>query len=133
MNPIASPRFLSVVLWLDAASAAGLGLLHVATGRALAGWLGLPPALVLASGIALFLFAVLAARAARSRPVWRGGVLLLIAGNLVWVLGCLELLFVGAAGTALGAAYLAVHAAAVGGLAMLEWLGLRRSGVPAWA
>ena len=133
MNPIASPRFLPAVLWLDAASGAGLGLLHLVAGSALAGWLGLPPGLVLASGLALVGFAALAALAARSRPVWRGGVLLLVAGNLVWVLGCLELLFAGAPATVLGTAYLAVHAVAVGGLALLEWLGLRRAGVPAWA
>jgi len=133
MNFAASPRFLPAVLWLDAASGATLGLLHLALGSTLAGWLGLPPALLLASGIALLGYAALAALAARRRPLWRGGVLLLIAGNLVWVLGCLDLLFAGMAHTALGTAYVAMHAAAVGGLALLEGLGLRRAGLPAWA
>jgi hypothetical protein len=133
MNLISSPRFLPAVLWIDAVSAAGIGVLQVAGGGLLAGWLGLPSSLLLASGLVLFAFAALAARSARSRPTWRAGVLVLIAGNVVWVLGCVELLFVGAAATPLGVAWLALQAIAVGGLALLEWLALRRAAAPAWA
>lgn len=133
MNLFASPRFLPAVLWLDAASAAAFGLLQVAAPGPLSQWLGLPPQLLFASGLVLFGCAALAALAARPRPPWRAGVLVLIAANLVWVFGCLELLLAGAPGTVLGVVYLAVHAMAVGGLALLEGLGLRRLGRLAWA
>lgn len=133
MNLIASPRFLPAVLWADAASAAGTGALHAAGASLLAPVLGLPQGLLSASGWGLFAVAAFAAWLARSRPIPRAGVLLLVAGNLAWVLGCLELLATGAAATPLGQAWLALLAAAVGALAVLEWVGLRRSPRTAWA
>ncbi len=133
MNVLASPRFLPALLWLDAGSAAAFGLLQVGASGPLSEWLGLPPGLLFASGLVLLGCAVLAIASARPRPPWRAGVLVLVAANLVWVLGCLELLFAGAPGTVLGVAYLAVHALAVGALALLEGLALRRLGRLAWA
>jgi hypothetical protein len=132
MNLVSSPRFLPAVLWLDAASAAGIGLLQVAAGGMLAAWLGLAPTLLLASGLVLLVFAALAGYSAHARPVWRTGVWVLVAGNLAWVLGCVELLFAGAAATPLGLAYLALQVLAVGALALLEWLGVRRVAAQAW-
>jgi hypothetical protein len=49
------------------------------------------------------------------------------------VLGSVELLLTGAAATAFGVAWLVVQALAVGFLAELEWLGLRRSSSTAMA
>lgn len=133
MDFASSPRFLPTVLWIDAASAAASGLLQVAAAAPLAGWLGLPAGLLSASGFALFAFAALAAWAARRRPAPRAGVYLLIAGNAAWVVGCLELLFTGAGLTLLGQAFLVVQALFVGVLAELQWIGLRRAPVAAWA
>jgi cation transport ATPase len=133
MNPIASPRFLPAVLWIDAASAAVIGMLQIAAAARLAGWLGLPAGLLSASGLALLPVAAWAAWTARSRPVSRPAVLVLVGVNAAWVLGCLELLLTGAAGTLFGAAWLVWQAVAVGGLALLEWLGLRRAQPAAWA
>ncbi|MBE7368493.1 hypothetical protein [Ramlibacter pallidus] len=133
MNLIASPRFLPAVLWADAASGLATGVLQVAAAPVLAGWLGLPQGLLSASGYALFAYAAFAAWLARGRPVSRGGVVLLVLANLVWVAGCVELLFTGAAATWLGQGWLLVLAVAVGALAALEWAGLRGARRTAWA
>ncbi len=133
MQMIASPRFLPAVLWVDAAAGVATGTLQVAAAPLLAGWLGLPQGLLSGAGIALFAYAAFAAWLARGRPVSRIGVLLLVFGNLAWVAGCLELLFTGAATTALGQAWLALLALAVGALAALEWAGLRQAPRTAWA
>ena len=133
MNPIASPRFLPAVLWADAASAAATGALHAAAAPQLAQLLGLPQGLLAASGYGLFAVAAFAAWLARSRPVPRAGVLLLVGVNLAWVAGCVELLATGAAASPLGKGWLVLLAVAVGALALLEWAGLRRAPRTAWA
>lgn len=131
MKLVASSRFLAGVLWVDAASAAASGLLQLAATDLLARWLGLPAGLVAATGWILLAVAAWAAIAAGSLA--RGAVLALVAANLAWVLGCVELLFTGTAGTVPGVAWLAMQAVAVGTLAALEGLGLRRRPAAAWA
>lgn len=121
-----SPRFLPAVLWVDAASAAASGALQLAVSGPLARWLGLPQPLLLASGGVLLLVAAYAAWLAGSRPASRAGVLALAGLNAAWVLGCLDLLLSGTAGTAFGTAWLVLQAVAVGLLAELEWLAVRR-------
>lgn len=133
MKIVSSPRFLPTVLWVDAASAAGSGLLQVSAASLLAGWLGLPSVLLSASGIALFAFAALAAWSAHARPMPRAAVYVLIAANAAWVLGCVELLVTGTTLTELGQAFLVVQALFVAALAELEWMGLRRAPAAAWA
>lgn len=133
MKIASSPRFLPTVLWIDAASAAGSGLLQVGAGSLLASWLGLPAALLSTSGVVLFAFAGLAAWSARARPLPRAAVYVLIAANAAWVLGCVELLVTGNPLTVLGQVFLIVQALFVGVLAELEWIGLRRTPTAAWA
>ena len=134
MSLIASPRFLPTVLWIDAASCAGTALLHLAGASLLAPLLGLPAGLLQASAFILCLVAPYAAWLARRDPPWRAGVLLLAAGNALWVLACLALLFTGAAGTPAGQAWLVLQAVAVGVLAELEILAVRRRpATPGWA
>jgi hypothetical protein len=126
-------RLLALLLWADAASAGATGLLQVAAAPALARWFGLPPSLVLGSGLVLLAVAALAAWLARARPAPRTGVLLLVGINAAWVLGCLDLAVTGAAGATLGTAWLALQAVVVGLLAELEWMALRRLARPALA
>lgn len=124
MSLTSSPRFLSTVLWLDAASCLATGLLQVTAAEPLSAWFGLPAHLLAVTGwvlIAVAGFSALAARWPRPPLVW-----VMVAGNAAWLLGCAELLFTGAAGTALGVAWLALQAVVVGVLGELEWLGLRR-------
>ncbi|MEJ5991073.1 hypothetical protein WG902_13815 [Ramlibacter sp. PS3R-8] len=133
MKLVSSPRFLPTVLWIDAVSAAGSGLLQVGAASLLAGWLGVPAALLSASGVALFAFAALAAWSAHARPIPRAAVYVLVAANAAWVLGCVELLLTGSTLTMLGQAFLVVQALFVGVVAELEWMGLRRAPAAAWA
>ena len=131
MTVFASPRYLPTVLWLDAASCAATGALHLLAGPALASLFGLPPGLLAATGWVLLAVAAYAAWCARS--LRRPAVWLLVAGNLAWVVGCVELLLTGAAATAAGVAWLVVQAVAVAALAELEFIGLRRARPAAWA
>lgn len=128
----AHPAFLPLVLRLDAASCALTGALQLLAAPALADLFGLPQALL--AGTGWFLLAVCAYALWASRaPVRRPAVWLLVAGNALWVLGCVELLLTGAAATVVGVAWVAVQAAAVALLAALEWQGLRRMPATAWA
>jgi hypothetical protein len=133
MSILASPRVLRALLWADAASCAATALLHLAATTALSSLLGIGPDLLVASGLVLLVFVAAAAWLARREPVPGAGVKLLVAGNWVWVLACVGLLLAGAAGTALGQAYLVIQAVAVAVLAELQWLALRRHPVRGWA
>jgi hypothetical protein len=131
MNLTSSPRFLSTVLWVDAASCLATGLLQLAAPAALSAWFGLPLGLLTATGWALLAvaaFAAVAALAPRPPLVWA-----MVAGNAAWLLGCAELLLTGAAGTALGVAWIVMQAVVVAVLGELEWLGLRRAPAAAMA
>jgi len=135
MSVFAHPRFLPTVFLADAGSGAAMALLHLASAGALAGWLGLPASLVSGSGLLLLPYVALAGYLASCEPVPRPLAWLLAAGNLAWALACLGLL-AGAGGFSpgpLGSAYLLVQAAAVGGLAGLQGLGLRRAPAHGWA
>lgn len=128
----ASPRFLPTVLRIDAASCAATGLLQLAAAPALASLFGLPQPLLAATGgflLAVCAFALVASRTPVRRPL----VALMVLGNALWVLGCLGLLLTGVAATGWGQAWLAVQAVAVGVLAELEWMGLRRTPAAALA
>jgi hypothetical protein len=133
MSIFASPRFLRSVLWADAASGAGTALLQLTASGALASLLGLPSGLLMASGLALLVYVAGAAYLANCDPVPRGPVWALVIGNWAWVAGCVALLLSGAAGTALGHAYLVVQSVAVAALAELQWMALRRTPVTGWA
>jgi hypothetical protein len=109
-------------------------LLHLLAAGALSPILGLPYGLVAGSGAALVLFVALAAWLAIGDPVSRGGLALLVAANVVWVLACAAVFIeYGSALTVWGRAYLVVHGAAVALLAELEWFGLRRAPRAGWA
>jgi hypothetical protein len=119
--------FLKRVLMLDAASCLGMGALLAPAAGALSPLFGLEPSLLFGAGVALIptgLFILWVATRAQIRPLF---VYLVIAGNFIWVLESL-LLVRGAAGiTGLGTAFVVAQAAAVAGLALLEWIGVRRA------
>lgn len=121
------PAFLRAVLWFDAATGVLLGALHLLLSQPLAEWMGLPSGLLGASGALLFGYAALAAALARSQPVPRGWLWLLILGNIAWALASL-VLWTGVAvtPTVWGQAYLLAHAVAVALLAEMQWFGVRR-------
>ncbi|MCU0762642.1 MAG: hypothetical protein ACK40L_02995 [Hydrogenophaga sp.] len=124
---LTSPSGLRKVLWFDAVTGVGTGAIQLSASGLLAGWLGLPVALLQGSGLAIFAFVALAAWLALQPSPSRAGLTVIVVCNFAWALGCLALVFGGAAGlTALGVAYLMVQAIAVLVLAELQWMGLKR-------
>jgi hypothetical protein len=134
MSIFASPNFLRRVLWADAAAGAASSLLHLLGAGLLAPLLGLPHGVLVVSGAGLLVYVAAAMYLAACEPASRSGVGMLIAANWAWV-GATAVVFMmnASTATALGQAYLVVHALAVAALAELEWLGLRRAPRVGWA
>lgn len=127
LSSLTSPAGLRRVLWFDAASGAGTGTMQLALSAPLAQMLGLPVALLQATGVAIFAFVALAAWLALQPEPPRGALGVLIGGNFAWVSGCLWLAWGGSPGvTAFGVVYLMVQAAVVLVLAELQSVGRRR-------
>ena len=131
-NLLSSPAFLRALVWFDASTGLLLGALHLLLSASLAEWLGLPPGLLVVSGVLLLGYAALAIRIARAHTMPRGNLWVLIVANFGWALASLALLLGNAvAPTFLGQAYLVVHVVSVAVIAELQWMGVRR--LPAWA
>lgn len=130
----ASPQFLRRVLWLDAATGAATGALQLLLTGLLASLLGLPETLLVASGWAIFGYVALISFIATRQFVPAPLVWLLIGANFLWVQGCLALLLGDlVTPTLAGKAFIAVQAVAVGLLAELQWVGLRKAAAqPGW-
>lgn len=123
---LSSPLALRRVLAFDAVSGAATGGLHLLLAPELSAWLGLPEALLQASGVAILAFVALAGWLARQASPPRGPLMTIVLLNLAWAIACLWLAFGGAVDmTSLGLAYVLLQAAAVLVLAELEWMGLR--------
>ena len=134
MSIFASPNFLRRVLWADAAAGAASSLIHLLGAGLLGQVLGLPHGVLAMSGVGLLLFVAAATYLAMCDPIPRGLVSMLIAGNWAWVGACVVVFLMNASTmTALGQAYLVVHALAVAALAELEWFGLRHAPRHGWA
>lgn len=123
----ASPHFLRRVLWADAATGVGTGLLQCTFADALSPLLGLPANLLFASGAALGVFVLFISWIATRKEIPATAVWLLIGSNILWVLGCVGLLASSVvAPTVFGMAFLIVQAVTVGVFVELEWIGVRR-------
>jgi hypothetical protein len=122
-----SNRFLRTVLLVDAATCLAAGMLMAFGAGALSDLLNMPRGLLLEAGIVLFpvaaFIAVVATRARLSAPlVW-----IVIAGNVLWVLGSASVLASGELRpNAMGSLFVAVQAAAVIVLTTLEIRGVRQ-------
>ena len=128
MSRFASPRFLSRVMWADAASCAATGALQLGFNGAMAVLTGLPAALLTGTGVFLLAYAAAAAVMAAQRTPPRTLIGLVVAGNFGWAAGCIALLASGAvAVTALGTSWVVAQAVTVVVLAELQWTGLRRT------
>ncbi|ARU04151.1 hypothetical protein CCO03_05195 [Comamonas serinivorans] len=128
MSLFTAPRFLSRILWLDAASCLATGALQLAITPTLASWTGLPAPLLTGTGVFLVVYALLAAWMARQDPTPRGLTGLVVVGNFAWALGCIALMLSQALPlTGLGLAWLGLQAVVVVVLAELQWTGLRRT------
>ena len=96
---------------------------------ALAPLLNLPEALLRETGLFLVAYAALVGWLGTRQSMPKPLVLIVIAGNAAWTLASIALLFSGAVTpNLLGEAFVAGQAIAVGALAELQYIGLRRSG-----
>jgi hypothetical protein len=95
----------------------------------LAPWLNLPEALLRETGLFLIAYAALVGWLGTRQTMPKALVGIVIAGNAAWTLASIALLFSGAVTPNLpGEAFVAIQAIAVGALAELQYIGLRRSG-----
>jgi hypothetical protein len=128
MERIIPSAFLRRVLWADAASCFGMGLLLALAATPLARWFGLPGVMLREVGLFLLLFAALVAVLALRRASPRLLFWAVIIGNALWALDSVLLLVSGwVTPTTLGGAFVVAQALVVALLAELEYSGLRRS------
>jgi hypothetical protein len=117
--------FLRRVLFVDAATCVATGGLLSLDAAPLAPMLGLPAALLFYAGLSLFPTAAFMLWVAMRRDVPRIGAWLVIAGNILWVIGSIAIL--GLSPTGLGYAFVIAQAAVVALLAELEYTGLSKA------
>jgi hypothetical protein len=124
MNPSA---FLRRVLALDSASCLAIGLLLAAGAGPLSELFGLGETLLFGAGLLLLPLAALIAWLALQPVPPAPLVWVVIVGNVAWTAESFLLISTESARiTALGTAFVAVQAAAVLGIASLEYVGVRR-------
>lgn len=119
--------FLKRVLTLDAASCLAMGLLLTLGAGALAPMFGIERQIVGGAGLALIpigLFILWLGTRQAAAPAF---VYLVIAGNIAWSVESVVLIANADKITPLGIAFVGVQAAAVAGLSLLEWIGVRRT------
>jgi hypothetical protein len=125
---ISHPKFLKIVLLVDAATCAATGALMTIGADMVAKLTGIPSPLLLYAGLSLFPIAIFIAVVATREHLALPAVWLVIIGNGLWVAGSVWLLLGGAiAPNALGYVFVGIQAAAVAVLAELEYVGLRQS------
>jgi hypothetical protein len=122
-----SNLFLRYALLADAVASGMTGLMMIAGADLLTGLLGLPVALMRESGLLLIPYVALVAFVGTRDVIPLGAVKVIIAINVLWVLGSVGLLVGFVAPTILGYAFVIMQAVAVGVLAELQAIGLRRA------
>lgn len=119
--------FLKRVLLLDAISCLGMAALLLPGAALLAPLLGLDRGLLFGAGALLAPLGLLILWIATRRDLYLWLVSLVVAGNLLWTVESVLLLTVAAGVTAIGVAFVSGQAAIVAGLALLEYVGIRRA------
>jgi len=121
--------FLRRAILADAIFSGASAVLLTFGAGALAPLLDLPEALLLETGLFLIAYAVLVGWLGTRQVMPKVLVIIVIAGNAAWTLASIALLFSGAVTpNLLGEIFIAAQAVAVGALAELQYIGLRRSG-----
>jgi hypothetical protein len=122
------PGLLRFALRLDAAVTAANAIAYLGLCWLLDGWLGVPAALLAGAGAFLLAFAAFVGRLAAQPSPHRGAVLAVIAANVLWALDSALLLAADwFTPSAAGQVVIALQAAGVGALAVLQYAGLRRA------
>jgi hypothetical protein len=120
--------FLRNALLADAVVSGATGALMALAAGPLEPVLQVPAPLLRIAGLALLPYAVLVALLARRDVPPRGLVWLVVAGNAIWAVDCVALLFTGwIEPSLLGVAFILIQAVVVAAFAELQVVGLRRS------
>ncbi len=124
---ISRDTFLRRVLLADAALSGLTGALMAGGSGLLAGLLALPEPLLRYAGLVLLPFAAFVAFVATRPAIPRGGAWAVVLINGLWSLESVAMLVMGwVAPNLLGSGFVLFQAAAVAGLAVLQFYGLRR-------
>jgi hypothetical protein len=119
--------FLKRVLVLDSATCLSTGLLLSIGAGTLAPLFGIDRQIVGGAGLALLPIGLFMLWLGTRQAAAPALVYLVIVGNILWTVESFILAANTSGITALGLAFVSVQAIAVAGLALLEWLGVRRS------
>jgi hypothetical protein len=121
--------FLRRAIVADAIFSGASALLLTLGAGELAPWLSLPEALLRETGLFLIAYAALVGWLGMRQTMPKPLVVIVIAGNAVWTLASIALLFSGWVNpNLLGEILVAMQAIAVGAFAELQYIGLRKSG-----
>jgi hypothetical protein len=121
--------FLCRAILADAIFSGASALLLTFGAGVLAPWLDLPESLLRETGLFLIAYTMLVGWLGTRQSMPKALVAIVIAGNAAWMLASIALLFSGAVTpNLLGEAFVVAQAIAVGALAELQYIGLRRSG-----
>jgi hypothetical protein len=121
--------FLRRAIQADAIFSGASALLLTFGAGALAPWLNLPEALLRETGLFLIAYAALVGWLGTRQSTPKPLVVIVISGNAAWTVASIALLLSGTVTpNLLGEAFVGIQAIAVGALAELQYIGLRRSG-----
>jgi hypothetical protein len=121
-------NLIRLALIADAVASGAIALPLLAGAGFLSGPLGLPVELLRYTGVALVPFVVFVAYVGTRPEIPREAAGAIVVMNFAWSAGSVALLVSGAVtATVLGYAFVLAQALAVGVLAELQWIGLRRS------
>lgn len=128
MSSLTTSTFLRRIFAFDAVATAGVGVLLAAGASTLEGLLGLDPAIGVPAGLFLIAYAVLPGIMATRKTLPVAAVWAVIGINAVWVLESLASLALGwVSVNPLGTAFVIGQAAAVGAIAELQYMAMRRA------
>jgi hypothetical protein len=123
-----SSTLLHRALVLDAVVTGACALLLAFGGRMLEGVLGLPASLLTSAGVSLIAYTVFLVWLIRRDTLPRGAVWFVIAGNALWAIDSVLLLFTNWIDpTVIGQAFVVFQAVVVAVFAEAQYVGLRRA------
>ena len=120
------PTLIRRALLADALLSGAAGIVMIVGGAALAPLLNLPAALLIGAGVFFIPWTLALLWIARANPLSRSGAQTVIAVNVAWVLASIALLFA-LTPSPFGVAFVIAQAIAVGVLAELQYIGLKRA------
>ena len=119
---------LRLALKLDAVVTGANGAAYLAAAPLLQDVLGVPADALRGVGLFLLLFAAAVWLLSTRSTISKGVAGVVVAVNLLWAVGSVTVAVLGwGTPTAIGAVWIVLQAAVVGGFAALQWTGIRRS------